>query len=195
MSIHTKQLSRIERPALERHFLALGHDDRRLRFGAPANDFAVGAYVDSIDFGQDAAFGVSDDDLQLLGVAHLARASAHAELGVSVLPGHRGRGIGGALLERAHTHARNWGIRALFMHCLSENRQMMHLARKQGMQIVAGSSEADAWLKLPPADAASHFGEVFAQRVALWDFALKSQSVMARRIAGALAPEAASPGR
>jgi hypothetical protein len=50
---------------------------------------------------------------------------------------------------------------------------MMQLARKHGMELVTESGEADAWLRLPPADAASYFGEVFAQRVALFDHALK----------------------
>ena len=195
MGTLTRQLSQAERPVLARHLLALGQDDRRLRFGAPLNDAAIARYVEGIDFTQDAVFGVTDDELQLLGAAHLARSSGHAELGVSVLTGHRGQGIGGALLDRAHLHARNWGVRELFTHCLSENRQMLHLARKQGMEIVAASGEADAWLKLAPADAASHFGAVFAQRVALWDFALKSQSALSRRLAEALAPSSASPSR
>ena len=117
--------------------------------------------------------GVFDDGLRLAGAAHVARGDAQAELGVSVLPGHRGHGIGGALLARAHLRARNWGARTLFMHCLAENAAMMHLARKQGMDIVLASGEADAWLRLAPADASSHFGEVFAQRVALFDYALK----------------------
>jgi hypothetical protein len=142
-------------------------------------------------------FAVADDELKLLGVAHLARGEGHAELGISVLEGHRGRGVGGALLERAHMHARNWGVHALFMHCLTENAAMMRLARRQNMDIVAEAGEADAWLKLPPADAASHFGAVFAQRVALFDYALKSQLAAARRLAGALTPGTASrdPGR
>ena len=195
MGILIRQLSQAERPALARHLLALGQDDRRLRFGALLNDASISRYAEGIDFTQDAVFGVTDDELHLLGAAHLARSSGHAELGVSVLAGHRGQGIGGALLERAHLHARNWGVRELFMHCLSENRQMLHLARKHGMEVVAASGEADAWLKLAPADAASHFGAVFAQRVALWDFALKSQSALARRLAEALAPSPASPSR
>jgi len=168
-----RELSRLERPALEPHFLALDGEDRRLRFGTPLNDDAMRAYVAGIDFERDAAFGVYDDDLHLIGAAHVARGDGHAELGVSVLPSHRGRGIGGALLARAHLRARNWGVRALFMHCLAENGAMMHLARKQEMEIVVESGEADAWLQLPPADASSHFGEVFAQRVALFDYALK----------------------
>jgi GNAT superfamily N-acetyltransferase len=173
MNIPIRELSRVERHALESHFLALDGEDRRLRFGASLNDDAVRAYVERIDFERDALFGVYDDPLRLVGAAHVARGKGHAELGVSVLPANRGRGIGGALLARAHLRARNWGVRALFMHCLTENAAMMHLARRQRMQIVVDSGEADAWLKLPPADASSHFGEVFAQRVALFDYALK----------------------
>jgi GNAT superfamily N-acetyltransferase len=173
MQIHIRELSRLERPALERHFLALGAHDRRLRFGVPLNHVAIRSYVARIDFERDALFGVSGDDLHLVGAAHLGRARDHAELGISVLEGQRNLGIGGALLARAHLRARNWGVRALLMYCLTENAAMMHLARTQGMAIVAEAGETHAWLKLPPADAATHFGEVFEQRVALFDYSLK----------------------
>jgi GNAT superfamily N-acetyltransferase len=173
MQILIRELSRLERPALELHFLALEAHDRRLRFGVPLNDLAVRGYVAGIDCERDALFGVCGDDLQLVGAAHLGRARRHAELGISVLAGHRGRGIGGALLARAHLRARNWGVRVLFMHCLAENGAMLHLARKQGMAIVTRSGETDAWLELPPADAATHFGELFEQRAAAFDHALK----------------------
>src|SRR2546421_10254002 len=191
--IIVKELTRLDRAALERHFLSLDREDRRLRFGISLSDAAVRAYVGRIDFDRDAAFGVLDDELNLAGAAHVARAERHAELGVSVLQAYRGRGIGAELLARTHMRARNWGVRALFMHCLSENGAMMHLARNQGMDIVAYTGEADAWLKLPPADASSHFAEVFAQRVALFDYALKSQVAAARRLAGTLIPGTASP--
>lgn len=194
-AVHVRELSRLERTALERHFLALGGEDRRLRFGIAIPDAAVRDYVARIDYERDALFGVFDDDLHLLGAGHLARGKGFAELGVSVLAAHRGRGIGGALLARAHLHARNWGVRSLFMHCLAENGAMLHLARRQGMEIGITAGEADAWLKLPPADAATHFGEVFAQRVALFDYALKAQRSGARRLAAALIPGTGSPGR
>lgn len=193
IEIHVRELTRLDHVLLERHFLELEAEDRRLRFGVALNDAAVRAYVAHIDFERDAVFGCFDDELLLSGAAHLARGSGFAELGVSVLPGHRGRGLGGALLARAHLRARNWGVHALFMHCLAENAAMMHLARKQGMAIGIDTGEADAWLTLLPADASSHFGEVFAQRVALFDYALKLQRAGARRLAEALRPAAASP--
>ena len=188
-----RELSRLDAAPLYEHFLSLEAEDRRLRFGIPIGDSAVRAYVARIDFERDAVFAIFDDELRLAGAAHLAREPGHAELGVSVLPGHRGRGLGGALLARAHLHARNWGVRTLFMHCLTENGTMMHLARKQGMDILAGRGEADAWLRLPPADATSHFTEMFDQRVALFDYAWKAQLAGARRIADALTRGTPSP--
>ena len=182
MQVVTRELTRLERPKLAAHFLALNAEDRRLRFGLPISDASVADYVERIDFGRDVVFGVFDDELNLAGAAHLARAEDHAELGVSVLPAHRGRGIGAALLERAHTHARNWGIGTLFMHCLTENAAMMHLARKQGMRIAAASGEADAHLELAPASAASFAKALLAERVGLFDYALKSQFDAARRL-------------
>jgi GNAT superfamily N-acetyltransferase len=194
--IIVSELAAAQRPALERHFVALDAEDRRLRFGIALGDSALRAYVQRIDFEHSAVFAVLDDELELLGVAHLARDTASAELGVSVLAPERGRGIGAALLARAHTRARNWGVRTLFMHCLRENAAMMHLARKQGMNLAVEAGEADARLVLPPADAGTHFSEVFAQRVALFDHALKAQLLSARRIAGALATRGTtSPAR
>ena len=175
------ELSLVHRSQLLRHFLALDGEDRRLRFGIAPGETAVRTYVARIDFDRDALFGVFDEDLALAGAAHVARAHEHAELGVSVLRPYRNRGVGGALVMRAVLRARNWGQSTLFMHCLHENETMMHIARKQGMRIVTESGEANAWLGLPPADAASHFGEVFAQRVALFDYALKGHLAATRR--------------
>ena len=72
------------------------------------------------------------------------------------------------------------------MHCLTENSAIMHLARKQGMDIVAQTGEANAWLTLPPADATSYMSEVFAQRAAVFDYVLKTQLAGARRFTGAM---------
>ena len=186
MNIVTKELSRLARVPLNGHFLALGVEDRRLRFGVALPDQGVRDYVSSIDFDRDVVFGVFDDELHLSGVGHLARGEGFAELGVSVLPEYRGKGLGAALLSRAHMHARNWGVHALFMHCLTENSAIMHLARKQGMDIVAQTGEANAWLTLPPADATSYMSEVFAQRAAVFDYVLKTQLAGARRFTGAM---------
>ena len=78
------------------------------------------------------------------------------------------------------------GPEALFMHCLSENGAIMHLARKQGMRIVTERAESDAWLELPPADVSSYVHELLAERLGLFDFVLKRQLYAVRSIADAL---------
>src|SRR5260370_5808611 len=105
--VHVQRLSEASRPGLERHFLSLEAEDVRLRFGTAITAEAIVTYVARIDFDVDAVFGVHDDALSIVGVAHVAFTGDLAELGVSVLPGHRGDGIGGALLARAADHVRN----------------------------------------------------------------------------------------
>jgi RimJ/RimL family protein N-acetyltransferase len=188
-NIPVKQLSPLSRDALVQHFLALAPEDYRLRFGRSMTPDALREYVAGIDFDRDAVFGVFDDDLRLAGVAHVGRTEDGAELGVSVVPAARGKGAGSALFERANAYARNHGLRQLFMHCLTENKAMMHIARKAGMSIVTEAGEADAYLELPPADAATIAQELLQERVALYDIALKAQLRAAKRFAASLRGE------
>jgi GNAT superfamily N-acetyltransferase len=188
-TLHVQRLTEASRPGLERHFLSLGPEDVRLRFGVAIAAAAIVDYVARIDFDVDAVLGVHDDVLSLVGVAHVAFTGDLAELGVSVLPGHRGRGIGSALLARAAEHVRNRFVTRLFMHCLAENKAMLHIARKLGMTICVDTGEADAFLRLPPADPVSVAGEFVDQRLALFDYALKAQAMRFRQIASEHAPK------
>jgi GNAT superfamily N-acetyltransferase len=178
----TKSLSAADRGALAAHLLALSNDDRRLRFGVTASDATIRDYAAHIDFDRDAVFGFFADDLSLGGVAHVAIADGIAELGVSVLAGYRRRGIGSALFQRASGFARNHFIRTLFMHCLTENAAMMHIARKSGMKIVTEGGEADAHLELPPLDVGTIASEFLQERLALFDYSLKAQVLASRRL-------------
>ena len=181
-----QRLNEGARPALGAHFVALPADDRRLRFGAALSAASIAQYVARIDLGRDAVFGVFDDALALVGVAHVAFTDDLAELGISVLPGQRGRGAGRALFARAADHARNRFISRLFMHCLSENAAIMHIARSSGMDIVAAAGDADAHLALSPASPASVTGEYLTNRFALYDYALKAHVAALKGINSAL---------
>lgn len=174
MTVAVQRLDESVRATLVAHFLALPMKDRSLRFGASLPPRVIAAYVDGIDFDHDAVFGVQDDRLELVGVAHVAFEGDLAEVGLSVLPAHRGRGLGGALFKRVVAHARNRYIPRLFMHFLWENAPIMRIAQRFGMAIVARASEADAHLKLPPASLASIIGEFVTDALALCDRALKA---------------------
>lgn len=186
--VRIKELAERDRRCLLMHFLALNEQERFLRFGSVMPDELITKYVQKIQFSRDAVFGVYDDDLQLIAVAHLAylpRGAAPgspgvttkervAEFGVSVLV--RGRGIGTKLFERAAMHCRNNDIDTLYVHCLTSNQVMMHIARKAGMEIHRNHGEADAYLKLPPADVSSVLQEAVDEQVAALDYTIKSNT-------------------
>ncbi len=182
------------RAALAVHFLGLTAEDRRLRFGSSISTEAIAAYFDGIDFDHDAVFGVHDDRLALVGVAHVAFAHDLAELGLSVLPAHRGRGVGSALFGRAVAHARNRCIPKFFMHCLTENVPIMRMAQRFDMDIVTSAGDSDAHIDLPPASPASITGEFVTDRLALYDYALKAHVAAWKRINAALEGTARPPG-
>lgn len=150
MTVAVQRLNEGARVAVVAHLLALSPQDRSMRFGASLAPDFIASYVDRIDFGHDAVFGIHDSRLDLVGVAHVAFDSDLAELALSVLPGHRGRGVGSALFERAVAHARNRSIPKLFMHFLAGNAPIMRIAQKFGMDIFAHAGSADAYLRLIP---------------------------------------------
>ena len=153
------RLRECDRAALAEHFIALEPEDRRLRFGSPIHDDALRDYVARIDFLNDGVFAVQDERLRIVAAIHVALTGESAELGLSVLPGFRGDHLGSALFARAVMHLRNRGIGSVYVHCLRENAAMMHIARKNGMQLTSEGSESDARLELMPATPQSHLTE------------------------------------
>ena len=180
LPVLVRELSSADREHLLTHFLALSQDDRLLRFGQVVPDHVIEHYVRGIDFSRDTVFGVFDDHLELVGVGHLAYLGSDgdkrtAEFGVSVLERARGRGIGTKLFERAAIRSRNTRVTTLYMHCLSRNSTMMHIAKKAGMKIEYAYGEADAYLTLPPADQSSIMTEMLQEQAAVFDYAMKRQ--------------------
>ncbi len=189
-AVRVKELSERDRRRMLMHFLALDENDRLLRFGSVLPDELITRYVQRLDFSRDAVFGVYDNNLRLLGVGHLAFAPREAlplisnatlkervaEFGVSVSASARGMGVGSKLFERAAIHCRNEDVDTLYMHCLSSNQTMMHIARKAGMKIHREHGEADAYLKLEPADPMSVLREAMDEQVATFDYSLKANT-------------------
>ena len=183
-----RELDDTHRAAALSHFLALEADDRHLRFGSPTSDAIIERYVANLNFNRDALFGVFNDALDLVGIAHLAYVPSandgtrSAEFGVSVLHDDRHRGLGAALLARAAVHARNTHIDTLFVHCLAKNKAMMHLAHKLGMHVEFAYGDADAYLILPPANAQSILHEASQEHMADLDYALKANLKQSKQI-------------
>lgn len=190
-----RQLTTADQKRMLAHFVALDDDDRVLRFGQRTTDAVIENYVRGIDFANDAVFGVFDSGLNLVGVGHLAYLPVRddneprtAEFGLSVSHTARGTGVGSALFARAAMRSRNAGVGILYMHCLSHNATMMHIARKAGMDIHRDYGEADAYLTLPPADSASILGEMYQEQAAVFDYAFKRQVRQANKFIESLLP-------
>ena len=154
MSIAIERLNESAREILAAHFLALPVADRYLRFASAVTPHMITRYVDGIDFNRDAVFAVRGAPIgdgtrgALAGVVHAALPGDVAELGISVLPTYRGRGLASALTERAIAYARSRGMRALAMQVLRENAPMLRIVRKLGMTIVDRGAELFARLEL-----------------------------------------------
>ena len=177
MATVVQKLTSLQRPEMSRHLKTLPAEDRRLRFGTYMMDAALEHYVDRIDFARDKVFGIFGRDMSLVGMAHLALDSNrhYAELGLSVEPAHRGNGYGLTLLNRAKLSAVTRGYTVLFMHCLAENKIMIHLARKAGLKLVAEQGEVDAHLKLEATSHGAVAREVIEDHIAVADLLFKQQ--------------------
>ena len=179
------------RERITRHLLALEPADRYLRFGYAAADEQIGRYVDGLNFERDDIFGIYNRRLELIAMAHLARSDQPdhpqcAEFGVSVLRGARGKGFGSRLFERAAMHARNEGIAMLFIHALSENTVMLHIASRAGARVEREGSESDAFLVLPEATFDSRMTEMVEEQVAQADYHFKAQAMQFREFLATL---------
>jgi GNAT superfamily N-acetyltransferase len=173
-----------QRSRIAAHLMELNESDRYLRFGYPATDAQMAKYVDLLDFDRDEIFGIFNRRLELIAMAHLAYAAseqtqhkpAMAEFGVSVLSTARGRGYGARLFDRATLHARNRNVESLFIHALSENVAMLHIARQAGAIVERDGSESEAWLKLPPDTIATQIEAAVEEQAAELDYQFKVQA-------------------
>ena len=189
-AVMVKQLEERDRRRMLKHFMALDDSDRLLRFGTVLPDEQVAAYVNKIDFARDTVYGVYNKVFKLVAVGHLAFAPKEqltaasavtekdkvAEFGVSVSASARGLGIGSKLFERAAIHCRNSDVDTLYMHCLSSNQTMMHIAKKAGMEIEREYGEADAHLRLLPPNPGTVLQEAIEEQFATIDYTLKANT-------------------
>jgi GNAT superfamily N-acetyltransferase len=188
-TILVKQLGERDRHRVRKHFLALDEADRLLRFGTALPDEQVAAYVDKLDFKRDTIYGVYNRTFRLDAVAHLAFSPKSsvpgnietekemvAEFGVSVLKHARGLGIGSRLFERAAIHCRNNDVDTLYMHYLTRNKAIMHIAKKAGMSVERDYSDSEAYLKILPASPGSVLQEAIEEQFATIDYTIKAQA-------------------
>ncbi|MCY7316363.1 MAG: GNAT family N-acetyltransferase [Rubrivivax sp.] len=179
-----RRLGNHHRGRVLEHLLALDGQDRQLRFAHVASDEQIARYAEHLDFGRDEIFGVFDDQLVLVAMAHLAfdADGKTPEFGVSVHPRLRGRGIGGRLFHHAVTHARNCGAGEIAIHIARENSAMLAIVRRAGARIDFAGADAVAQLGLPADTLGSQLEEMVERQAANIDYRIKLQVLRLDRL-------------
>jgi GNAT superfamily N-acetyltransferase len=193
--VPVRTLGARHRGRIAAHLRALSPADRYLRFGRAVSDHMIQGYVEGLDFDRDQLFGIFNRRLQLIAMAHLAYDTppqfaarpAMVEFGVSVASAARGRGYGRLLFRHAVMHARNRGTDTLFIHALTENAAMLHIARSAGASVERDGSESQAFLKLPADTLASQVEQLVETHAAELNYGLKRHALRIRRLFDAIA--------
>jgi RimJ/RimL family protein N-acetyltransferase len=139
-----------DRPAIVRHLLHLGIDDRVLRFGTAAPDEAIIDYCGRWNFARDIVEGAREDG-RIVGLIHLPvygdGDDLVGEIGVSVEAEARQRRIATRLAVRTLERSRKRGLARVYIHFLVRNRPMMCLARRFTTDIRLDQDEARATIR------------------------------------------------
>lgn len=163
-----------ERTLVKQHLCKLQEVDRHLRFGSMLSDYAIESYVDQSWHGDNEWLGIIEGD-QVIAAIHVAfETPTKAELGLSVDPQWRGKKLGQALFERAIVFLKSKQVHDVYMHCLSENMVMKHIARKNEMHLESSHGETDADLTIKDTTPLDKYQEILIENLALYDNNMRS---------------------
>jgi RimJ/RimL family protein N-acetyltransferase len=184
--IPRKLMYEIDRGKLIDHFLVdIVGQDRYLRFGHVASNENVMEYVDHSleDYGHYDMWFIVEDEERIVGTVHvsLQRLSKNgvdhgysAEMGFTVSPNYRERGIGQQLFDRGATWAMMKGAKTLYTQCLSENTVMQHIAKKNGMTVVTiGQGEKEATVKATKGVSQAYYDDKLFDSLAFVDMSIQ----------------------
>ena len=178
----------IDKENLNLHFLKdIVGEDRRLRFGGSLGDDAVEKYLKSSfdGFGINNMWFIVDVESpetfgrKVIATCHVNYDSRTntAELGLTVSSQYRNQKLGQELYNRGVTWARMKGAETIFMHCLSENKTMQHIARKNGMSVVTiDPAEKQSSIKVEKNQIAAGYQDSVYEQMAVFDMIVRNQN-------------------
>jgi RimJ/RimL family protein N-acetyltransferase len=151
------------------HLCRLSPDDRVSRFAGSVSEAVIVAYARRFDWLTGVLIGCFVDGT-LRGVAEVRWLDPgigwRAELAVTVEEPWQDEQIGTELLRRSIAHARNRGLKSLYMTCLTGNRRMQAIARKFEGDLVFADSQVEADISLPFPTQFTLLAEVMGDSVA-----------------------------
>jgi RimJ/RimL family protein N-acetyltransferase len=170
-----------DKELVKQHLYSLTGEDRRLRFGSMVSDTYIRDYVDlSWNDEKNQWFGCIVNNT-VVSACHVAIYNNEGELGCSVDEKHRGHGLAQEMFDRAVTYLRTQNIKEVYMHCLTENQAMRHIAKKHDMVVVSCDGETDAKVKVEPPTPLTIYKDAYLDRVAIYDMVIRTQSEIYER--------------
>ena len=164
------------------HLLALDEESKYMRFGFHVRNETIEELCAKwqADFSNHKIFVIENDNLEVIGVAHVSLEDETPELAFSVLKEYQKQGMGDALMKRAVEYCQNKGIKQGYMVCLASNDKIKGLARKNG--ILVNSEDGDSYgdITIPAPTPISYWHEYFENTVGTIDHVGKAQRKIAK---------------
>lgn len=134
------------------HLKNLSEADRYTRFCYNIKDENIDRFILSILYNpEDHHLFTATVDDKIVGFGHLAKESNDWELAVSIDSDFQGKGVANRLMDFMIVWGKTRGIHSVFMHCITQNTKIQHLARKHGLRMVErDGAEITSRVDLPP---------------------------------------------
>jgi N-acetylglutamate synthase-like GNAT family acetyltransferase len=197
-----RKLTPFDKSMLVDHFINdIVNNDRRLRFGYDAPNDSVEKYIETSleKFGRNNMWFVVDIDSfehfsgkKIIATCHVSMnfETNTAEMGCTVSSDYRNQKIGQELFNRGITWARMNGAENVFMHCLSENKTIQHIAQKGGMTVVTiDPSEKESTIQIKQNRLEAGFKDYIMDQIAIYDSAIRQQTFFANKFMKGLVSE------
>jgi RimJ/RimL family protein N-acetyltransferase len=176
--ISRKLTSPVDKELLIKHLCSLKGEDRRLRFGTVATDNYIETYVDASWKDEKSQWFGCTVRGKIVSACHAAIHNGEGELGCSVDNKYRGKGLAQEMFDRAVTYLRSQGITNVYMHCLTENQVMRHIAKKNQMTVVSCYGESDARVEVQPPTPLTAMKDAYLDRISMYDMLFRSNAEM-----------------
>jgi len=153
------------------HLKNLTEADRYTRFCYNIKDEAIDQFILSILYHADDhhLFTATIGDT-IVGFGHLAREGDDWELAVSVDSTCQGQGVANNIMDYMIDWGTTRGVHSVFMHCITQNAKIQHLARKHGLRMVErDGAEVTSRVDLPPATPMNYTADFIREQKDLLD--------------------------
>jgi GNAT superfamily N-acetyltransferase len=155
-----------------KHLKGLDPASKHMRFGYVVSDEIIDQLCAKFETNveNNILFCIENDDLDFIGIGHIAFQDDQMELAFSVLKGYQGQGMGNHLMKRVIQWCRTHGNLKGCMVCLSSNAAIKHLCLKYGIHIQSEHGETLADIELDSPNITTYLTEATDSNLAVMDY-------------------------